>query len=273
MNLSILFLLLLLLAGSLVFVALWRQHRARKSNEPICGECGYPVKGLPSFTCPECGFDLRDVGIVTPQMPVPLSPFAKTIILTLFLPIPAYVATHTVKEIVPRVSTQRKRVNLTDPRSGAYSSLKITVHSRGRQTPYRVQQMDLELTNHEGSIITLHIRGKELGYRFMNSRGDTIESSSGMTGDVLLDWLLTAGIDPSDEELQAEAMRILDFVQSAFGRGISRVGIPGFGGMSTNMFGQTSLPQWYMPCALAFWFLVWLLGVRYFMRHRSRLRA
>lgn len=37
-----------------------------KVREPSCRACGYPVKGLPSFTCPECGSDLREVGIDTP---------------------------------------------------------------------------------------------------------------------------------------------------------------------------------------------------------------
>ena len=37
-----------------------------KVTQPSCRACGYAVRGLPSFTCPECGSDLREVGIVTP---------------------------------------------------------------------------------------------------------------------------------------------------------------------------------------------------------------
>ena len=37
-----------------------------KVTVPSCRACGYAVKGLPSFTCPECGSDLREVGIDTP---------------------------------------------------------------------------------------------------------------------------------------------------------------------------------------------------------------
>jgi hypothetical protein len=37
-----------------------------KVTEPSCRACGYAVRGLPSFTCPECGSDLREVGIDTP---------------------------------------------------------------------------------------------------------------------------------------------------------------------------------------------------------------
>jgi hypothetical protein len=47
------------------------ESRARwwdpKVSVPSCRACGYAVKGLPSFTCPECGSDLRDVGIDTPR--------------------------------------------------------------------------------------------------------------------------------------------------------------------------------------------------------------
>jgi len=34
------------------------------TTEPLCGNCGYNVRGLTTFICPECGQDLRDVGIV-----------------------------------------------------------------------------------------------------------------------------------------------------------------------------------------------------------------
>jgi hypothetical protein len=34
--------------------------------EPSCGRCGYCVRGLESMICPECGSDLRKVGILTP---------------------------------------------------------------------------------------------------------------------------------------------------------------------------------------------------------------
>jgi hypothetical protein len=34
------------------------------AREPSCGRCGYIVTGLPSHVCPECGSDLRTVGVV-----------------------------------------------------------------------------------------------------------------------------------------------------------------------------------------------------------------
>ena|SRR5690242_16377075 len=42
---------------------------ARRVEMPCCRACGYAVKGLPTFICPECGSDLREVGIATPGVP------------------------------------------------------------------------------------------------------------------------------------------------------------------------------------------------------------
>ena len=50
------------LAGAVSLIAYVRL--ARESGEPRCGQCGYLSKGAASFTCPECGSDLREVGIV-----------------------------------------------------------------------------------------------------------------------------------------------------------------------------------------------------------------
>lgn len=51
--------LVLAAAGGVLF---WR--RRRPSAEPVCGRCGYCVTGLTTFICPECGSDLREVGIL-----------------------------------------------------------------------------------------------------------------------------------------------------------------------------------------------------------------
>lgn len=51
--------LLLVAAGVWLFL----RRRSHGTRESVCGKCGYVVSGLPTFTCPECGSDLRQVGI------------------------------------------------------------------------------------------------------------------------------------------------------------------------------------------------------------------
>jgi rRNA maturation endonuclease Nob1 len=38
-------------------------HPWNQFDHPRCGGCGYIVIGLPSHICPECGGNLRDVGV------------------------------------------------------------------------------------------------------------------------------------------------------------------------------------------------------------------
>lgn len=40
----------------------WRD----RVRQPCCGDCRYPVEGLTTFTCPECGKDFREAGILVP---------------------------------------------------------------------------------------------------------------------------------------------------------------------------------------------------------------
>lgn len=56
---------MVLIIGSLV--ALWRAvYRPSKNELAKCAACSYAVRGVESFTCPECGADLREVGIIPP---------------------------------------------------------------------------------------------------------------------------------------------------------------------------------------------------------------
>jgi class 3 adenylate cyclase len=48
----------------MVWCALAMRGRKRGKFPGRCGKCGYNVTGLTNFTCPECGSDLRAVGIV-----------------------------------------------------------------------------------------------------------------------------------------------------------------------------------------------------------------
>ena len=48
------------IASAIVYFAM---SAALRRREPACGKCGYSSRGLSNFECPECGADLREVGI------------------------------------------------------------------------------------------------------------------------------------------------------------------------------------------------------------------
>lgn len=59
--------------GAWAIITIWRAVTLPRNapKEPACERCKYPVTGLSGvsgFTCPECGGDLRRVGVITPAM-------------------------------------------------------------------------------------------------------------------------------------------------------------------------------------------------------------
>lgn len=90
---GLLLILVLVLAAVIGFVAfmIGRRSRVRSVAQPCCANCLYPVAGLTSLSCPECGSDLRTVGILTPAMRRPIGPWLAIILWTLALPVPALV--------------------------------------------------------------------------------------------------------------------------------------------------------------------------------------
>ena len=63
-----LFIIFLVLAALVVGITLWITGGSGKGNgEMSCGGCGYAVRGLQGVNCPECGADLRKVGISEPK--------------------------------------------------------------------------------------------------------------------------------------------------------------------------------------------------------------
>jgi len=80
MDYDSLFLLLFIFIGILLALAIAAavnrgQHRGRRPDaDPYsgaCGACGYSTKGVSTFNCPECGADLRIVGITPPTLAPP----------------------------------------------------------------------------------------------------------------------------------------------------------------------------------------------------------
>ncbi|XAL99772.1 hypothetical protein OT109_00025 [Phycisphaeraceae bacterium D3-23] len=63
-SLIMMLVLALVVAGLITGLVLWlTAGKPRPDGEMACGGCGYSVRGLEQFNCPECGADLRAVGI------------------------------------------------------------------------------------------------------------------------------------------------------------------------------------------------------------------
>ena len=99
-----------------------------------CGRCGYDVRNLRGWTCPECGVDLREEGVAGPGLARRLSTHPRTAIAawTVLMALLAGVIFSTwVEPPLHVVSVARYRVVLA-PASGSYPNL--VLNARGTQS-------------------------------------------------------------------------------------------------------------------------------------------
>ena len=114
--------------STLAAVAVWSVFLARRRKstpEPACGHCGYFVTGLSGTVCPECGSDLRAVGIVAPGDARQAQGMLKLAILALLLPLPVVIGWSVVRRALPMRYQQMNIIRLEGPRSGEYRRIVI----------------------------------------------------------------------------------------------------------------------------------------------------
>ena len=124
----IIFLALIALAAVFIARAIRQRLRAPAfSDIATCGKCGYAVRGVSTFNCPECGSDLREVGIVPPhqskrkQPSLPLRLIGWTVLVLILAPVTNAFLTSRL----PRVRTTSTALTFR-PASSGFLTLSIT---------------------------------------------------------------------------------------------------------------------------------------------------
>ncbi len=272
-------LLLLLLALLLVVVVLgtvlWRRRGGGRTGEAVCGRCGYIVRGLPSFTCPECGSDLRQVGIRTAGQPRPLGPWTRAALWTLILPVPAtIISVLLVFTVLPTSHHRTDTLNLQMAGSPSGPLVRLRAEGRGLGPPPRsgtsplvpLQRLTMTLGGAQAGGAPLEIDLRTMGYKCQPASGDVLEQSSGLDASVLRAWLTSAGVDTNDAAVQAALPELFTVVQNAAGGKLARG--PGGtwqdagAGTGTRTGSAGGVPL------LGFWALIWLIGLWFCFRRR-----
>lgn len=216
-----------------------RRAKVETNTEPRCGQCGYVVRGIMSLTCPECGGDLREVGIDTGKTYRPTwAAVAGLAVLwsILFWPV-AMMANDMLRQALPRWVAIRHAVRMQSPKSGAYAqaSLDATgVHrigappSPGTDTP----DVLVTLNTAQGQFTTLSADLRTGKYRYTTPDGRTVEPADALNTSGVLNWMAAAGIDSAQPAVVAEASEVLSHARAA-----SRPG-PYGGGWSTSGSGS-----------------------------------
>ncbi|HEY7117668.1 MAG TPA: adenylate/guanylate cyclase domain-containing protein [Tepidisphaeraceae bacterium] len=239
-------LLLLLLAGVVWAVVRLRRraHRGSGRELPTCGHCGYAVVGLTTFTCPECGSDLREVGIVRSRnappppalasaRPRPLGEFATFVrvvgwqlaLFAILFTLGAYYGIdHYVERVRPTTWTETQVVR-AKPNSGSYQSVTVTLtqrfvtqgFSRPPGTPVRERRADVELNTGPNRFTFVRdvINGTNT---YLDAKG-VEQSNKRPLSDELGAWMADHGIDTSKPAVRGEIDTIADAITQSSQQG------------------------------------------------------
>jgi hypothetical protein len=272
----------LLIFGLVVGVALWLIFRyAPRRKLPLnlsgCGKCGYPAKGLSTFQCPECGSDLRVVGIIPPGMNRRGRRFGLVVFWTIFLLVVAVVATDWLNDnILPAGGRSYIKQSLEQPKSNEYLSglfeqwwIEYDKPSYMGKPTADVKVVMIDLFPRSGPMT--HIR-----VDFRANKDQVIDGTSAITpyhqpldGQGILAWMASVGIDTARTEAKTESQTIMQHVQAASMGALDTLGYAGFSGMSASHRSRSPICTWFDGLLFVFWLAVWIIGVRWIVRRQS----
>lgn len=199
------------LAASVVVI--WRAVTLPRGSRraPACERCRYEVAELTTFTCPECGGDLRQVGIITPAMEVrrrgslALAVLGWTILCgSLAYMVFIFSFFFIGFTSVQSVQGQSSQIDLT-PLSGSYRSVSLAY-----DTDYAsiTSELELGLTLNDGATRWLTLDPGPM----------TVEGLPGGTaawdGGAVERFFADAGLDVDDAQVKADARELQRFVDA-----------------------------------------------------------
>jgi len=282
-----------------VWVKVLTAGRAKNSTQgsdlACCGKCGYPARGAINFACSECGADLREVGIVTPNQRKPmLGPVGFLALWTICLPVPAFTLAGILIAAGPKQSIANESITLT-PTSGEYVSIDInntasagmTIWSLGQTNPNQLSvsingnnnqwewlEVDAAAMTYDASFTSVTPYTPGAAQPTHNTSLATLGSGSATAAfdqSVLLGLMQTSGADPTKAEVVTEADELLAIIQQFPTQGLQNINTPSFTSSQTNQFSMNIPSMWWVLTALLAIPAVWVLGiVLYFVVRKKR---
>lgn len=269
--------ILLLLAMIVGLVAVvWARCRKRpKISEPSCGQCGYAVRGLPGFTCPECGSDLRDVGIVTPQARPRPSRVLPALGWTLLVLILFVVSTRLVVGSMRHTTIKSDTRTLKSPESQAYKNLILQADGPTRNGQFQVKELKMTLSPSTGNILPMDIDPDDLSYEYKDAKGSVVRQTTALDLEGMLVWMKEAGVDTASPGVRDEANEVVQYLQLVSdGLANNNYQFDHFRGqMRSHRSRGTASQDWVAQASIASWGVIWLLGIWRIARKRSSVTA
>lgn len=274
---------ILLLLSGLTIPVIWRTITPPRKGArvPSCEKCRYPVAGHNSFSCPECGADLRVTGIITRPMEMRrrghlLGALLAWTFLALLVSYLSLLFVTAYSSGVASASTTVATYALT-PASAVYRRIELSQQYGAIGTP-----IDLTLVLNDGS-------GRKLALDYAAGTAQAADAAGLQTTFTIDDklfpaWFAAAGL-PTDDPVVAAEVRDLQKVADYAGAGgwnpgalrLNKLtlGTPTYATApatsSAPPSGASMLSQWMIPLAFGGFALLWLLGVVALVLRRRQL--
>ena len=272
-----------------------------------CGVCGYSVEGLSVLQCPECGADLREVGITAGnktrerfiRIAIMLGYTAAVVACALLTQrvvepmLPVYqdryysiqvqplsgeyqeLGFHIGAELVQPASASPSTNVMVGPGSGPMTT--VTMCDPGSQITvtdvdivFRARQINDGVPINAGTNIG--IDPVTLKASWVDALGQNQQSSGAFTPQDLLDCFESHKVDVQRADVQLEAKQVHAFVTEFIGGKhqltLSAFNTFAYGGGATDSHG----PPWFMYTSISVWIVVWGIGFILIIR-RGRKKA
>ena len=256
-------LFILALSGSAIYFIFRTKKRPDTS---VCGACSYSVDGLTTFTCPECGSDLRKVGILTPNQSRPLPGWLKCIFFTIALPLPALILSAIIIAFAgPTVNQRNTTWTISQPASASFTTAYVETSARSTNWAQGFHTA-AALSAPSESTIRIWFERNDASTT-PASQFDILarksKAQSAFTPADLAPLVQQAGLDAANPAVQAELAVLADFMtQAGIDQNPSPSLAPGaFGfGPSTSISSFSGPAPWFAILMAALWFIIWVLG-------------
>ena len=255
------------LVGAMIVLRSRRRHR---DLSPSCGECGYCARGLPTTRCPECGSDLRDVGVSVGSAPtalrrhVRIGAWAVLILLSALL---AGVAIELNVVSRPPLYFHANRAKL-EPLSGDHYSIMVVVGGEGDLSNLPFGKLLLTIATRSG-LSDLYVDAPTFRRTDWKLDADDPTSRPLSTSEILL-WMreLEPELETEDDQLQCEADELLGFLKEiASGANLNDASAALLSFQVHPVYsqglGRYGAPPWLLFGQCFFWLAVWFAGARH----------
>ncbi|MBX2851033.1 MAG: hypothetical protein KTR15_04720 [Phycisphaeraceae bacterium] len=305
----VLLVVVFLVTIAILFAKRGARNAARQSDTPSCGYCGYPTRGISELQCPECGADLRAVGIVLPgEGRSPLAGCLLPLLMTAMLFMAAILGYSLAGLVVPTYRQQSITMYLY-PASTQYDHVFVRVEGTliippGTPAPNtglsmsstygpspvasaslsgfgpnaKPQRISLQATPTSQTIASggwafasfFEVDPATGQASWTDAQGKTQSSQGPATDQDVLAYLDALGAEITMQAVIDEAKQLSVLIDGLI-QGGNMFTIKGFrSGGSGSGGGQQVGPAWFLPVYAASWVVIWVIALAVIARRGRR---